>query len=66
MEKDVLTVREVAQRLEIGLASAYAIVKDGTVPSKKIGRKYLIPRIQFERWLQEEEHKDGSHAPHAV
>jgi excisionase family DNA binding protein len=54
MQKDVLTVREVAQRLDIGLSSAYAIVKDGTVPSMKIGRKYLVPRIQFERWLQGE------------
>ena len=51
MERDVLSVRDVAQRLEIGLASAYAIIKDGTIPSIKIGRKYIVPRVRFERWL---------------
>jgi excisionase family DNA binding protein len=59
MDKDVLTVRDVAQRLEIGLALAYTIVRDGTVPSKRIGRKYLIPRVRFERWLQEEQHAEA-------
>ena len=51
MERDVFSVRDIAQRLEIGLASAYALIKDGTIPSIKIGRKYVVPRVRFEQWL---------------
>jgi excisionase family DNA binding protein len=51
MDRDVLTVRDVAQRLEIGVAGAYKIVKDGTIPSIRIGRKYVVPRVRFEKWL---------------
>jgi len=52
MERDVLSVRDVAQRLEVGLQSAYRIIKDGTIPSIRIGRKYVVPRVRFERWLE--------------
>ncbi len=58
MERDVLSVRDVAQRLEVGLQSAYKIIKDGTIPSIRIGRKYVVPRVRFERWLEGTAHEE--------
>jgi excisionase family DNA binding protein len=42
--RDVLTVMEMAGVLRIGKNAAYALVRDGTVPSVRVGRKYLVPK----------------------
>lgn len=39
---DVITIKEVAEILGIGRLSATNLIKDGTIPSKKIGRLYRI------------------------
>jgi excisionase family DNA binding protein len=41
---DVLTVMEMANILRIGKNAAYALVRDGTVSSVRVGRKYLVPK----------------------
>ena len=46
-----LTVREVARMLGIGHDLAYQCVKDGTIPAVTLGRRIVIPRGRFERWL---------------
>ena len=40
---DVLTIQELEEALKIGRRLAYTLVRDGTIPSKKIGRIYRIP-----------------------
>lgn len=52
--KEVLSVVDLAQELNVGLALAYNLVREGTVPSQRIGRKYVISRKKFERWLHGE------------
>ena len=52
-EKKVLTVDEVAKALGICRALAYRQVRAGIIPSVKVGDRYLIPRIAFERMLSE-------------
>lgn len=42
------TVEEVAQKLGISRASAYQGVASGEIPSIRIGRRILIPRIGLE------------------
>jgi excisionase family DNA binding protein len=48
---DVLTVEDVAGRLGIGRNQAYALVQLGQIPALRFGRRWLIPRVQFERML---------------
>ncbi len=43
--RDILDIKEVAEILRIGINTAYKLVKDGTIPSRRVGRKYLIPKI---------------------
>jgi excisionase family DNA binding protein len=64
-KKEVLTVVDLAQELEVGLAVAYALVRQGTIPSRRIGRKYVISRRQYERWLHGESlsAEDASYVP---
>jgi excisionase family DNA binding protein len=48
---DVLTVDEVAKRLRVARLTAYRAIRNGGLPSIRVGRRYLIPRIAFERML---------------
>lgn len=43
--KDVLSVNEVCTALKIGKNTLYRLLKMGEIKSKKIGKKYLIPKI---------------------
>jgi excisionase family DNA binding protein len=45
----VLTVREAADALGIGLNQAYEAVKAGHIPSIRWEKKILIPRAAFEQ-----------------
>ena len=43
----VLTVHEAARLLGVSHVTAYAYVKNGTIPSFRMGRRVLIPRVAF-------------------
>ena len=52
--QDILTVEEVAQLLRIGRNTAYECVRQGSIPSVRLGRRILIPRVALERILEGE------------
>ena len=47
----VLTVDEAAAYLRISRGLAFAAVRDGTLPSIRVGRRILVPRRQLEALL---------------
>ena len=47
----VLTVNEAAVYLRISRSLAFTAVRDGTLPSVRIGRRILVPRRQLEALL---------------
>ena len=55
MENDrkVLTVNEVAEKLGICTQLVRRQIKKGVIPCVKVGDRYLIPIVAFERWLAE-------------
>lgn len=42
--EDVLSVRELQDILNIGRNSAYALMKAGTIPSFRVGKKWRVPK----------------------
>ena len=42
---DILTVNEVCSALRIGKNTLYNLLKIGAIKSKKVGKKYLVPKI---------------------
>ncbi len=50
-DQHVMTVEEAAEFLRISRNSAYDAVKRGDIPSIRIGRRVLVPRIAFEKML---------------
>lgn len=41
---DILTVKDVANILRVGTNTVYALLKNGEINSKRIGRRYIIPK----------------------
>jgi excisionase family DNA binding protein len=48
---DVMTVEEAAVKLRIGRNQAYENVKSGKIPAIRLGRRWIIPRVAFHRFL---------------
>lgn len=46
------TVDEVAALLHISRGNAYRCVNDGTIPAKRIGRRWMVPKSRFHEWLE--------------
>ena len=51
---DVISLEEVAARLGIGRNQAYEFVQKGKIPALRFGRRWLIPRVAFDRLLSGE------------
>lgn len=48
---DVLTVKDVQKILGIGRNAVYTMLKNGTLKSKRIGIKYIIPKRIVQTYL---------------
>lgn len=61
-EPVVYSVAQVAELLNLSLGLAYALVRDGTIPARKLGSRWVIPRAAFHTWLNASttEAKDAS------
>jgi len=52
MKTDLLTVKEVAALLRVGLTTAYALLKAGEIPSVKIGRQYRVRSDAVQKYIE--------------
>ena len=41
---DVVSVEQLSEMLHIGQVLAYRLVRNGEIKSRKVGRKYIIPK----------------------
>ena len=48
---DVLTVKQVAEILHIGLNSAYKLVNEQTIGSRRVGTKFIVPKVCLTDYL---------------
>jgi excisionase family DNA binding protein len=60
MEAATITVEQAAQALGINRMSAYTAVRNGEIPSIRIGRRILVPKVAFERMLEGEKKKTAA------
>ena len=52
MESVVLSVPEVARLLGCARATIYQAIREGQVPSIRVGRRILVPRAALQRMLE--------------
>jgi excisionase family DNA binding protein len=48
----LVSVKDAARLLGIGRDAAYSLVREGTLPSIRLGRRILIPRGALEAWVR--------------
>lgn len=53
-DKKLLTTREVAAFLKINEKKVYRLIQEGRIPCTRIVGKWLFPREQINRWLEEQ------------
>jgi excisionase family DNA binding protein len=52
-ERRTYTVDEVAELLGLARGTAYARVRDGSIPARQMGRRWVISRASFDAWLND-------------
>jgi len=50
---DVLTIEELSVYLKISKSTLYKLVREGKVPSQKVGRHWRFRKEAIDRWLDE-------------
>lgn len=50
---DVLTINELSVCLKISKSTLYKLVREGRIPSQKIGRHWRFRKGAIDRWLEE-------------
>ena len=45
-----ISVLEIAQRLDIGRLTVYAMLEQGIIPGVRLGRRWIITRYAYEEW----------------
>jgi excisionase family DNA binding protein len=50
---DILTIEELSSYLKIPKSTLYKIVREGKVPSQKVGRHWRFRKRAIDRWLEE-------------
>jgi len=53
VEHAVYTVREVSVLLALSVGNTYALVRTGTIPAIRLGRRWVIPRQRFHEWINQ-------------
>jgi excisionase family DNA binding protein len=45
-----LSVKEIAERLDIGKMAVYAMLESGALPGIRVGKRWLVTRYAYEHW----------------
>lgn len=48
---EIYTVAQVARMLSISVGTAYQLLRDGVIPARRLGRRWVISRKRFHEWL---------------
>ena len=51
VERCTLTIEQAAKVLGCGRSLAYEMARDGRLPTLKLGRKLVVPRVALDRML---------------
>jgi excisionase family DNA binding protein len=49
---DILTLEELARYLRIPKSTLYKLVREGAIPSQKVGRQWRFRKPAIDRWLE--------------
>ena len=50
---EIYTVPQVARILNMNLGTIYQLLRNGVIPAKRLGRRWVISRNRFHQWLDD-------------
>jgi len=50
-DRATYSIEEVMRITGLGRGLVYAALRDGTIPARKVGSRWLIPKQRFHDWL---------------
>ena len=50
---EIYTAPEVARMLNMNLGTIYQLLRNGVIPAKRLGRRWVISRKRFHQWLDD-------------
>ncbi|MFH1782636.1 MAG: helix-turn-helix domain-containing protein [Candidatus Omnitrophota bacterium] len=57
--KEILTIKDVAEFLDIHPMTVYKYVKGGKLPAFKIGTSWRVRKDSIKKWIEENEQKQN-------
>ncbi|MBU1006148.1 MAG: helix-turn-helix domain-containing protein [Candidatus Omnitrophica bacterium] len=57
-----MTVKDVAEYLDVHPMTIYKYVRDGRIPAFKIGDSWRVRRDSIQKWITDNEQKNGKKA----
>lgn len=57
MEQKVLHVKDLQKALGIGRDVAYALMRNRSFPSMRLGSRYVVDKRAFDEWLEKNRYK---------
>lgn len=57
VEKEILTIKEAADYLQIGTRSLYGLAREGRIPGKKVLNKWRFTRKSLQAWIRQGDRK---------
>jgi excisionase family DNA binding protein len=58
--RDVMSVRELAAYLSLGLNTTYENLRSGVIPGTRVGRRWIVSRKRISAWLEAGAPEGGS------
>jgi excisionase family DNA binding protein len=58
---EVLTIEELSAYLKISKSTLYKLVREGRIPSQKVGRHWRFRKKAIDRWLEETRVEKSAH-----
>lgn len=55
ISSEILTIDELAAYLKISKSTLYKLVREGKIPSQKVGRHWRFKKTAIDRWLEDRE-----------
>ena len=55
MNRDWYDVREVAKIVFMSRAWVLLMLRTGKMPGHKVGKRWVIPKVELERWMKDRE-----------
>ncbi len=52
-----LTVKQVAEYLQLSTSKIYGLVKDGVIPASSIGSQWRFDKSEIDEWLKQNKKK---------